>query len=480
MLAPTTVLLLGSEPSLVNPVAGVVAAVPGLSLEVLPEAAGPGARLAGEDVALALIHLPEGGGTERASALLRLLAAGRRRVATLVLAERHHPEQELALLRQGAADYLSRPLDLGRFAYLVNVLTLRARSRAAARPAAGPKVETVGQGEAFLYAAHGDLGRVMEHVARVAPRDTTVLLLGDTGTGKTRLARLIHELSDRRSEPFLVLPCGALASGLLESELFGHVKGAFTSADRDRAGKLAEAGRGTLLLDDIDALPPDVQAKLLRVVEDRVFEPVGSNQLLPLRARLVVASSRDLAAEVAAGRFRNDLYYRLNVVSFYLLPLRERPTVVIEAIARQFLGQYAAWDGGLVKGLTPEALEALLHHSWPGNLRELRNAIERAVALCAGEVIEVEDLPAPLWAVAPPAASRAPSAVPEGAGTPPGADRPAEGTLSQAKQEAEAARIVAALERHNNNRLRAAAELGVSRMTLYKKLHRYGILGSVG
>jgi DNA-binding NtrC family response regulator len=179
---------------------------------------------------------------------------------------------------------------------------------------------------------------------------------------------------------------------------------------------------------------------------------------------------------VAAGRFRNDLYYRLNVVSFYLLPLRERPKAVIEAIARQFLAQYAARGEGRVKGLAPPALEALLHHPWPGNIRELRNAIERAVALCAGEVIEVEDLPAPLWAAMPPTGPQAPATSPEGVGTSPSADRPLEGTLSQAKEEAEAARIVAALERHNNNRLRAAAELGVSRMTLYKKLHRYGLI----
>src|SRR5262249_10904242 len=149
-------------------------------------------------------------------------------------------------------------------------------------------------------------------------QDTTILLGGETGTGKTSLARVIHDLSPRREHPFLVVNCGSLSANLIESELFGHVKGAFTGADRDPTGKSAEVGRGTLLLDEIDALPPDLQAKLLRVVEERVFEPIGSNRSVRLEARLIVASNRHLDQEVSAGRFRTDLYYRLNVVGFYL------------------------------------------------------------------------------------------------------------------------------------------------------------------
>jgi DNA-binding NtrC family response regulator len=191
-----------------------------------------------------------------------------------------------------------------------------------------------------------------------------------------------------------------------------------------------------------------------------------------MQARLVVASGRDLEREVAAGRFRSDLYYRLNVVGFHLPPLRERPASVVEAIARHFIAQFAPRAGGRVRDLSPAALRALQGHDWPGNVRELRNAVERAVALCPGDVIEVEDLPPAL------------TATPPGADAPgsPDADAPPTGAISLArnKDQAEAACIVAALERHNNNRLRAAAELGISRMTLYKKLHRYGLIADEG
>src|SRR5262245_17871095 len=175
-----------------------------------------------------------------------------------------------------------------------------------------------------LYNGGAGMDRLMEQVVRVAPQETTVLLTGATGTGKTRLAGVIHELSPRRAEPFLIVQCGALAPALIESELFGHVRGAFTGADRERTGKVQAAGQGTLLLDEIDALAPAQQAKLLRVVEERVFEPVGSNRTVPVRARLIAATNQNLEAEVTAGRFRKDLYYRLNVVGFDLPPLRER------------------------------------------------------------------------------------------------------------------------------------------------------------
>jgi transcriptional regulator with PAS, ATPase and Fis domain len=296
----------------------------------------------------------------------------------------------------------------------------------------------------------------MEQVQRVAPQLTTLLLTGETGTGKTRLARLIHDLSPRRDKPFQVLNCGGLAANLIESEMFGHVKGAFTGADRDRTGKFAEAGCGTLLFDEIDLLSPTLQAKLLQAVEERVFEPVGSNKSLPLQARLIVATNRPLEQEVAAGRFRSDLYYRLNVVAFYLPPLRERASV-IRAMVSQFISEFATRNGAQVYGIAPAALQALEGYHWPGNVRELRNIVERAVALCPGQEIQLEDLPEAIRPVGPAPAT--------------------EGTLSQTKEEAESARISNALEKHGNNRLRAAAELGISRMTLYKKLHKYGLLG---
>jgi DNA-binding NtrC family response regulator len=267
-----------------------------------------------------------------------------------------------------------------------------------------------------------------------------------------------------------VVDCGALSPGLVESEMFGHVKGAFTGADRDRPGKFAAAGAGTLLLDEVNSLAPALQAKLLRAVDARVFEPVGSNRPLPLRARLLAASNTPLDQEVLAGRFRADLYYRLNVVGLYLAPLRERRGAVAP-LAGRFLAEFAARGGRAVQRLAAEALRALETYHWPGNVRELRNVIERAVALCPGAEVKLADLPQAVRAAA--GAGPAPPAAAGGGGAGGGAR-----TLGQSREEAEVLRITQALERHANNRLRAAAELGISRMALYKKLHEYGLMGA--
>jgi DNA-binding NtrC family response regulator len=232
-----------------------------------------------------------------------------------------------------------------------------------------------------------------------------------------------------------------------------------------------------LLLDDIDGLPLALQVKLLRAVEEKVFEPVGGNKSLPMRARLIAATSKNLEHEVTEGRFRSDLYYRLNVVGFYLVPLRERSWPVIVAIARHFITQFSAGNGGHVKDIAPAALKALGDYHWPGNIRELRNVIERCVALCTGAVIQIDDLPHNLREVHSTAGSRA-ATVPGEVSSAPLPSAPA--TLAQAKEGAEAVRIKEALQEHDNNRLRAASALGISRMTLYKKLRQYGLMGSSG
>jgi transcriptional regulator with PAS, ATPase and Fis domain len=309
-----------------------------------------------------------------------------------------------------------------------------------------------------------------EQVKRVVPQDTTLLLTGETGTGKTRLARLIHEMSPRRSEPFLVIDCGAMSPNLIESEMFGHVKGAFTGADRERAGKFAAAGRGTLLLDEINSLPLPLQAKLLRAVDDRVFEAVGSERTQPLRARLIAASNTPIDGEVAAGRFRADLYFRINVVGFYLPPLRDR-RASIAPLAHRFLKELAARNRPDVHGMTADVVRALQEYQWPGNIRELRNVIERAIALCPGPDIQLTDLPEALRL---PVADSEDEELPNNfGGLPPSMS--ASPTLAQSKEAAEILRIKEALAKHNNNRLRAASELGISRMGLYKKLHKYGL-----
>jgi two-component system response regulator HydG len=321
----------------------------------------------------------------------------------------------------------------------------------------------------FFDAFPPEMSRIREQVHRIVSQDVTLLLTGETGTGKTRLARLIHELSDRRNEPFLVIDCGAVSPSLVESEMFGHVKGAFTGADRDRPGKLAAAGRGTLLLDEINSLPLPLQAKLLRAVDDRTFEQVGSERSQPLRARLIAATNAPLAAEVEAGRFRADLFFRINVVSFFLPPLRERRSS-IAALTQNFFTELAARNRPDLRGLAPGVVRALEDYAWPGNIRELRNIIERAVALAAGPTIQLLDLPeamrpgttdcAAVSAVGLPGLDSADGSSP---------------TLAQTKEAAEVLCIKDALARNNNNRLRAANDLGISRMGLYKKLQKYGL-----
>ena len=368
-------------------------------------------------------------------------------------------------MQAGAVDYLTRPLNLGRLGCLLDVLTLRPRYVTGRSPASTTGVVELGKTDPFLYIRSTGMDEMMGQIQQVAPQDTTLLLGGETGTGKTRLARLIHELSGRSDQLFLNVNCAALSPTLVESDVFGHVRGAFTGADRNRVGKFTQVGRGTLLLDEIDSLPPALQSKLLRVVEERTFEPVGSNKTERLDARLIVASNRNLAEEVAAGRFRADLFYRLNVVGFYVPPLRERAKTILP-MADRFIVEFATRSGRSVAGITDEARKALEAHDWPGNIRELRNAIERAVTLCRGTVIRLEDLPGDVSAgIRRGASADRPDPVVDCQGS----------TLADTKGRAEAMRISEALQKHNNNRLRAAAELGVSRMTLYKKLDRYNL-----
>jgi DNA-binding NtrC family response regulator len=305
--------------------------------------------------------------------------------------------------------------------------------------------------------------RLRELLRRVAPLETTILLTGETGTGKTHLARAIHALSPRRRKPFRVVHCGALCPTLIESEMFGHVRGAFTHADHNRVGKFAEVEDGTLLLDEIDCVPQEIQSRLLQVVEDRVFEPLGSNQTLTLRARLIAASNRSLPEEVAAKRFRSDLYYRLNTVSFEIPPLRQRREM-IAPLADKFMVDFSTRYGRKVSGFTASALGAMELYEWPGNVRELRNAVDRAVALCPGSVIDRSDLPETVQRGSQDDAQPASSNRHAGANQ-----------LTSAREEAEMRRVLAALRRNGNNRTNAAAELGVSRVTLYKKLRKYGL-----
>ena len=463
-----TTLLISQDCSLHAAVQDAVSRVQGLKLEFVGSHDEAAQRVARKDVALVLSHLNPTSNVAELTRLLGTIVATGQRVPVVVLSDEYHAEQALTLLRLGVAEYLNRPLDLGRLTYLIDVLTLSSRHGVARResaPVTTPEqVSPIEGDESFLFLPTGGMSQLVEQIRRIAPQETTILLGGETGTGKTRLAGVIHRLSPRRNRPFLTINCGALSASLIESEMFGHVKGAFTSADTNRVGKFAEVGNGTLFLDEIDSLPPSLQAKLLRAVEDRVFEPVGSNKTQKLQARLIVASNKPLEQEVAAGRFRADLYYRLNVVAFNLPPLRER-TGGIPSLANSFLADYAGRAGRTGLSIAPEAMRALEAHPWPGNIRELRNVIERAVALSVGPTIQLEDLPETF--------------------SDPGlavcfklAEASAVSTLAESKDQAERERIEKALERNGNNRLRAAAELGISRMTLYNKLRKLGVMVS--
>jgi two-component system response regulator AtoC len=316
---------------------------------------------------------------------------------------------------------------------------------------------------------------VYAQAERVAAAPITVIILGETGVGKEVLARAIHARSPRAQGRFLGVNCAALSESLLEAELFGHEKGAFTGAIQARPGLFEAANDGTLFLDEVGELPSATQVKLLRVLEERAVMRIGSRTPRPIDVRFVAATNRDLEVDVAAGRFRQDLYFRLNGISLTIPPLRERPND-IQALVRSFVVVACRqMDRHRPVGVSDEAMSLLLSYSWPGNVRELRNTIERAVVLCAGSTIYPEHLPATLTArpSSQPAAPGSPSPLPPGAPTPipeAGFDR-----FQEQIKSLERLRVMEALNRCGGNQTRAAELLGVSRRTMVSRLRELGI-----
>jgi DNA-binding NtrC family response regulator len=312
--------------------------------------------------------------------------------------------------------------------------------------------------------------RMMLTELEVAARhDVTVLLIGETGSGKTFLAKLLHEISPRRNEPFLPVACGALPSDLIESEMFGHVKGAFTSAHADKDGKFLAAGRGTILLDEIDVLGLEQQVKLLRAIESGEFEPVGSNRTQKSEARLIVASNLDLQPLVEQKRFRPDLYYRLNMLKFEIPPLRaRRPDIV--PLAKKFIRDQSAKHRVQITKIDESLFASLLNYPWPGNVRELEHVIQRAVIYCRDGVLSARQLPPHIVACQPGPAQ-------EGG---PVFDRLLEtdfsrGSLGRQVALSEREIIEQTLFQNNQSRTNTARALGISRVTLYNKMKKYGI-----
>ncbi|MFN7965491.1 MAG: sigma-54 dependent transcriptional regulator [Acidobacteriota bacterium] len=362
-------------------------------------------------------------------------------------------EGAVEAMRAGALDYLAKPFHVEDLTHAVK----RALSRGAGGGVDDTVARSVGPLGEFesLIGRNPRMQRVYTLIRTVAPANSTVLITGESGTGKERVAAAIHRQSSRRGGAFIRVNCSAFAEGVLESELFGHEHGAFTGAVKARAGVFRKADGGTLFLDEIGDLPLSTQVKLLRVIQEREVQPVGGDLALPVDVRLVAATNRDLASEVRAGRFREDLYFRLNVIPVHLPPLRERADD-ISTLAEHFVQRFSKECSKNVRGLTERAVSLMERYTWPGNVRELENAIERAVVLCAEGVIDIQDLPPEL----------------RGSGT------SVDGSfqLNTVKLgEVEEIVIRRVLTKTAWNIKKSASVLGITRATLYSKIKKFGL-----
>jgi two-component system response regulator HydG len=413
---------------------------------------------AAPDVVLTDLHLQDTLGLEVVAAA----AASHPSTAAIVMTGQGTIASAVEAMRRGAFDYLVKPFEQ-------NEILVAAVERALAhkrlvernryleqRLVVRDRYEDLVGGSAAMRAA-------IDLADTVAPLDVTVLVLGESGTGKELIVRAIHRRSRRRDKPFVAVNCGALAESVLESELFGHAKGAFTGAVSARRGLFEEASGGTVFLDEVGELPPSVQVRLLRVLQEREVRPVGSNRSEPVDVRVIAATNRDLSADVAEGKFRGDLFYRLNVVSIAVPPLRARMEDV-PLLAHHFVGKHAARHGRNVEGIDPEAMAALCAHDWPGNVRELENAIERGVVLSAGPRLTQSSIAASVKG------QRASDVVSRDAGLDP---PDVHGPLAQAKHDFERNYLKRALARAQGNLTEVARSSGLDRSNLKRLLRRY-------
>ncbi|MDP6446996.1 MAG: sigma-54 dependent transcriptional regulator, partial [Pirellulaceae bacterium] len=381
------------------------------------------------------------------------------RIPVIAIAERGYGREWAGLADSAVHGHLEAPIQASQVTKIAADRQVLHSFQAPPLPAHPRAVET----SSISFRTYtSDMYAMLDQLVMMASHDVTLLLIGETGTGKSTIARMIHELSPRRNEMFLTVASGALPPDLIESELFGHVKGAFTSADRTKMGKFEAAHSGSLLLDEIDTLHPDQQAKLLRVIETGEFEPVGSNETIQSRTRLIVASNVDLHERMEQGEFRPDLYYRLNVLEFYIPPLRERPADVVP-LTLSFVHEFCSQHNIQIRRIHPEFLIVLKRHTWPGNIRELKNHVRRAVLFCRTGELTPNDLALNLLKH--------------------DSDQPANGTmlgstLSEKVARTEREILEEALKAHDSNRTATARALGISRVGLYKKMKKYGMIES--
>jgi DNA-binding NtrC family response regulator len=410
----------------------------------------------GVDVVLSDVNMPGGNGFE-------LLHVVRRRFPeTVVIMMTGYGTIESAVeaIKMGAYDYLTKPI--------IDVELKVCVERAVSQQALLRENRILRETLDLRYGLESVVGhdyrmlKVFDLVESVAPSRVTVLVEGASGTGKSLIAKVIHRRSGRGDKPFVEVSCGALPETLLESELFGHVRGAFTGAIFNKAGKFKVAHGGTIFLDEISSASPALQVKLLRVLQTHQFEPVGSNKTETVDVRVILATNVNLEAEVKAGRFREDLFYRINVVSFDMPPLADR-IGDIPLLARHFLNRFCADMNRMIMDFDDAAMHTLQRYRWPGNIRELENVVERAVVLCKGRHVTVDDLPPKLLH-----AAAADAAEPS-----PGVYQPM--SLREALEEPEKRILEAALRANGWNRQLTAEQLGINRTTLYKKMKRYGL-----
>ena len=389
-------------------------------------------------------------------ALLRRVHAQHPEVVCILLTAYGSVETAVEAMKQGAYDFLTKPVNLDHLEMLIE-RALRARAMEAENRRLQAQLDSK-FGLENIIGNSPAMQPVFDMVRQAAPTQATVLIRGASGTGKELIAQAIHRLSPRAKGPFVAVHCAALSSSLLESELFGHERGAFTGAVGRRKGRFELADGGTLFLDEISEIDAALQVKLLRVLEERRFERVGGNTPVEVDIRLIAATNRNLEEWVAQGKFRDDLFFRLNVVDIVLPPLSERQSD-IPVLCDHFVREFAARNGKPVTGLTSDVVNLLSAYAWPGNVRELRNLIEKMVVLSRGDRLTARDVPANIREAVK--------------GRLPARNLSGEGSLSEMERQ----KILAVLQKRGENRTQAAIELGISRRTLHRKLREYKAQG---